>query len=492
MEQEIINNLWNFLPEITLAFAIIILSFLPLLLKKSSKLILSFFLLFLVLTLVFALLQIYIPQQFLFNGTFVIDRFASYGKILIIITTIIISVFLIINNKLQINGPPLLLIPSIALGSMLAVAASNLIALFISFELINISLYLLIYSKRKISIKYLITGLAVSGLMLYGITILYGLSGSMDYNIISKFLSENKYNYSTLIISVLLISSGLAYKILIFPFNIIYPSIAEKSESAATSVISIPAVIAGFSVITRFFLTIFNDTGSFSSSETAYRLIFTTKWDLFLAVLSAASIIIGNFVILWQTNLKRITAFTIISSCGYLLMGLISASPEGTAYLLAGLVIYSINSLGLIFCVELIESKFKITDIRSIKGIGLHSKILFIPFTIFIISSVGIVLTSGFIMKLLLFSSVISTPYYWLMIFGVLSQLVSMYFFFKLIVTLFQRKISGESIAVRLETGNKIILLLLTIPSILLGLYFSPLLDFARYCSMIFGMIFGI
>lgn len=488
MNQEIINNFSNFLPEITLAFTIVISSFLPIFFKKGSKLIPIIFLVLLVLTLVFAVFQIYIPSQFLFSSIITIDPFAYYNKILIIISVIIITVFFNLNNKLAGNESALILIPSIALGSLLAAASSNLIMLFISFELINISLYLLIYSKQKISIKYLIFGLTVSGLMLYGISVLYGISGSMDYNEISKFLSENTYNDATLTIAVLLITAGFAYKILVFPFNIIFPSAAEKSTPLVTSLISIPVIITGFTAMTRFFLTIFNDCNSFISSEASYHLLQSIKWDLILAVLSAASVIIGNFVLLWQTNLKRIIAFMLISSCGYLLMGLISASPEGTVYLLMGMTIYSFNTLGLIICVSLIETKLKVNDIRKLKGLGSSTKIIFIPFTILIISSVGLPLTSGFIMKLFLYSSVISNGYLWLMLLGVLSSIVSMYYFFKLIITIFQEKNPPESVLAELETGNKIILLLLTIPAILLGLYFSPLLNFSKYCSMILGM----
>jgi NADH-quinone oxidoreductase subunit N len=424
----------------------------------------------------------------MFGGLIVIDPFAYYNKFLILLSIIIITLFLIFNHKLASHETYFILIPAMTLGSLLAVSSSNLAMLFVSLELINIALYFLLDLRQRVSVKFFIYGLISSGVMLYGISILYGISGSLNYYDISAFLSANAYNNLTLMIAFLLIMTGLASKMLLFPFNVLMPSTVEKSSQLESSLMLVPVVITGFAVTIRFFLTVFHDNSSFVQHENTYHILNSFKWDLLLAVLSAASVITGNFIILWQTNLKRIITFTSIAGCGYLLMGLAAASKQGTASVLIGLVIYSINTLGLIICTGVIETKFKITDITHIKGLRGSSKFIAIAMTVFIISSIGLPLSSGFIMKLFLFTSVLSNGYYALLVIGILSTMPAVYFYFKLITSMFQSTDSEKTIKADLETGAKIILLILLIPAILLGFYFNFMVEFAGYGAKIFGL----
>jgi NADH-quinone oxidoreductase subunit N len=205
-----------------------------------------------------------------------------------------------------------------------------------------------------------------------------------------------------------------------------------------------------------------------------------------LAVIAAASIIAGNFVILWQYNLKKIVTYIIISQSGYILIGIISGSPAGISAMIFNIIVLVINSLGLFYCIKSISLKYNVSDTTGLKSLGKNDKFLFLSFIFFLISSAGFPLSAGFTGKILLYISLGSTQYFWLIPAGILSSAVFLYFIFRLSLMIFGGKTTVNTS--KNETLTTVLLLFLLIPNIFLGFYLEPVLNWAKYCSNFFGI----
>jgi NADH-quinone oxidoreductase subunit N len=486
LNQEIINSIYYLLPELTLALSIIIITVYSSFSKKNiSRYIL---LTGLTVTFTFLLFRLYAEPVILFSGLIAADHFASFCKLLIIFSAL--GLALVLNSKPWSSNHCILLI-LMALGAISSVSSANLVMTFISLEAINISLYILISAERKTSLKYYIYSAVSSGLLVYGITLLYGMTGSADYYEISRFFSSNPFNELTLTISVILIIAGLGFKLLLFPFSFIMPSISEHISLKKVTLVTIIPIIAGIAVICRLFLTIFHDTGSFSTDENLYSIIDTVKWQNMIAVISTSSILTGSLVILWQKNLKKIFIFLLIAQAGYLLLPLSIPSPEGLAAILLNLFAVTINFLGIATCFHILTERLIPADktglqLNDLKGLGKKSPFLFSCMIILLISTAGFPLTLGFTGKQFIYYSLFTGNLAWAGVAAVLSSAALFYFIFKLASLTF----SGfSSIKItELETIQKFILLLLTSVIIFFGIYPAPILDLCRYSSQIFGI----
>jgi NADH-quinone oxidoreductase subunit N len=372
------------------------------------------------------------------------------------------------------------------IGALLAVSSSNIFMMYISLQIMVIPLYLLIYYELKPGIKYFIFSSLFAAVMLYGITLLYGITGTGDYSSISKFLSFNPVNTLILILSVILIVSGLAFTSLLAPFNLSFPLLSKKLKTGHFVQFSLINVIAVLFVLGRFIFTVLKDHNTFISSAEQITYISGVNWKLLLAVISVCSVIAGNLVILWQYDLKKIAAFIIISQAGYLLIGIISGSAAGLAAFFTGIVVFAINSLGIIFCINLINNRYNVTETAGLKSLGKNDKFLFLAFIFFLASSAGFPLTAGFNSKLILYSLPNLDNYFWLIAAGIISSVVFLFFIFRLSVLIFSGQNTQNS--PKIGTLPAIVLLILLFPIILFGIFVSPLLEWANYCSNLFGI----
>ncbi|MCC7159801.1 MAG: hypothetical protein IT281_09700 [Ignavibacteria bacterium] len=485
MNTEIINSLYNFLPEITLAIAIQVILILSIIGIKNRKFNCAVLVSGISIALILTIFKVFEAPLLLFQGALIHDPFSSIASILILASTLIIVLLFLDPNTDIAEHVLALLIP---LAGMLAVSSANLLLTFVSLESISIAVYILVSNQKKIALKYYIYGITSSALMLYGISMIYGMSGSLDYLSISSFMSIDQVNMLTLSIGILFITAGFGFKLLIVPFNFLFPAISEKLSLKVLGLISIPVIITVILTTARFYLTIFHDTNSYLADESVYKLIPGVNWQLFLAILSVCSIIAGNFTVLWIDNLKKFFAFLLIGQSGLLLAGLAASSPEGTTALIYSTIVFVFNFTGLILCLRFIESKFSVYEISSFKGksLGKENILLFIPFLIFMISIAGVPPLVGFTGKLLIYSSLASSGFGWLVLLSILSSLVLMYRIYSIGNNIF----SGKSIGNRakIETFYRIMLLILILPAILFGVYAQPLLEWSKYATRIIGL----
>jgi NADH-quinone oxidoreductase subunit N len=319
---------------------------------------------------------------------------------------------------------------------------------------------------------------------------MFGICGTTGYYGISEYLSANSFNPLTLIVSVLLLVFAVGFRMMLFPFNFLFPALAEKIPIRHLALISVTSVITAAIVLVRFFLTVFHDGNSFITGTGDYSIIPGVKWQLLISIISAASMITGGLVILWQRNLKKILAFIMISQAGNLLSGLACVSPEGTTAFLFNLVVMFITLIGLLFCISVFEDKFKAVTIDDLKQKGKSEPLLFFSFVFFICCTAGLPLTSGFSGRLMLIIAAISRDLLWLAAISILSSFVMFYFIYKITYAIFGGKPALEQ--VQLESHRKFILLVLLVPAILFGFYLSPLLNWVKFGAIILGIGAGI
>ncbi len=483
MSQETINILFNFLPEITLSLTVFILNIFGNSAKKENPFLYFVFTGGILFSLLFSYMQAYFAPQQLLGGMFLADHY-SYGARVVLSSVMAVSSISFFGKKSQPYEFTLIAVSFI--GALLAVCASNIFMMFISLQVMVIPLYLLTYYQLKPAIRYFIFSSLFAAVTLYGITLLYGLTGSGDYTMISKYLSFNPVNTLILILSVLLIVAGLAFTSLLAPFNLSFPLLSKNLKTGHFVQFSLINVIAVLFVLGRFIFNVLKDHNTFVSSLEQISFFNGLNWKLLLAVISVSSILAGNLVILWQYDLKKIAAYVIISQTGYLLFGIISGSAAGLTAFITGMVVLAINSLGIIFCINLINTRYIVTETAGLKSLGKKDKLLFLSFIFFLASSAGFPLTAGFNSKLIIYSLPNLENYFWLIAAGIISSVVFLYFIFRLSVLIFTGQNTQNS--PKIGTRPPIILLILLFSVILFGIFVSPLLNWADYCSNLFGI----
>lgn len=483
MNQEIINNLFNFLPEIILFTAILTLNFISLLRKGNSAVNYSVFIGGVILSAVFSLIQAGCAPQLVFGGLIVIDPFAYFGRVMISISVLLISLVFFNSSSIVTEYTKILLFQAAA---MLAVSSVNFVILLVSVEVMSITLFLLLAGRITLIMKYFVYSAVTTCVMLYGFTLLYGITGSAGYYEMSSSLSSVPFNPLTLSISVVMILAGLFFKMMLPPFNFSFPLLAKNIEIRHLSLFLIPVIISGALVITRLTLMVFHDSNSFESGIEDYRLLADVNWVYLVSAIAGLSVLTGNLVILWQYNLKKIVTFITIGQAGYLLFGLVSASQEGTTALLYNIITAGSCITGLLYSVFLIEKNSGLTGINDLKGLGKSDPFLLIMFLFFLLLAAGLPLTGAFSGRVMLFEALASQGRIVLIGIAVLSSAGFYYFIFRSSLLFFKN--SAEINYCKTETFHKIILLLLLLPAILPGVILTGFWNWLRFCSVIFGI----
>ena len=386
------------------------------------------------------------------------------------------------------------LLLALTLGMFLMAGAANLLMMVLALELTSLSSYVLAgYTKEagdssEASLKYILYGAVSSGLMLYGISILYGLTGATDIYAINKALAGSPVNEMTLGLAIILIIAGFGYKISAVPFHFWTPDVYEGAPVTITAFLSVASKAAGFAMMIRFFKVSFLDSSALGLPAGMWAVLQGVEWNKILAVLSVLTMTLGNLVAVWQNNLKRLLAYSSIAHAGYMLMGVVVLSDKGLAAVLIYFVMYLFMNLGAFYVVMLVANKTGSEDIDSYKGLGYRSPLIGVAMVIFFISLTGLPPTAGFIGKLYLFVALLDARWIWLAVVGALNSVVSLYYYVRVLRNMFLREPEKDSKDIRFSIPQVLVLLLLLIPTLLFGLYFSPIVDWANASLIMFGV----
>lgn len=447
----------------------------------------------LVLTAIFLIRQTGM-QHSAFAGLLVIDPFGQFIKFIVILSTIFVILFSLQSKELYNSHPKLgeyyILMTGMAFGMFLLAGSSNLIMIYLAIETMSISSYILAgYTKEvkrstEASLKYVIYGAVSSGIMLYGISILFGLTGSLSLSGINAFLLHHSVENIPLLIGGILVLVGFGYKISAVPFHFWTPDVYEGSPITITALLSVASKAAGFAVILRFFKVAMSVPSI--GIEGSWQLIGNIDWHFVLATLAILSMTLGNLVALWQTNMKRMLAYSSIAHAGYMLMAVSVMDNTGVASILIYFFMYMLMNLGAFFVVQLVADQTGSEAIEDYSGLGYRSPLIGIAMTVFLISLTGLPPTAGFIGKLYVFTSVINAGYLWLAVIGVINSVISLVYYVKVVRNMYLRDVESTKPKVTFSSFAMVIVLLLAIPTLILGVYFGPIIEWANASMMIF------
>lgn len=379
-----------------------------------------------------------------------------------------------------------LLLVCVTFGMSLMAIAANLLILYIGIETVSIVSFVMAGFNREnlrsneASLKYLVYGALASGLMLYGISILYGYTGSLHYAEMAKYLAANAATMPFIVsLAILLLYAGLAFKISAFPMHFWTPDVYEGSPTPVAAFFSIGPKAAGFAALIRLFLDVF----AVKSGDGSWKALEGTTLVPALAVLSALTMTVGNLSAIGQTNVKRLLAYSSIAHVGYLLMGLVSLNENGILAVLFYIVVYCAMNMGAFWVVGIVSDMKGSEDIEAFRGVGWTHPYLGTCMGIFLFSLTGIPVFAGFVGKFLLFGAVLNAPgYLWLALIGVLNSVISLYYYAKVVKAMWlDQPAQTESAATaKLSLYHALGLALLALPTVVLGLFFTPVLRLAK------------
>ena len=412
------------LPELFLSLAILTFLMLGAFIKKSFNLVYSLTILSLLFAIVLVLNQ---PDAIIkiFNESYIIDKFSILMKVL----TLLFCLFVLLSSKDYVKNNnidkieyPIIILTS-TLGMILMISSYDLIIFYLGLELQSICLYILASFKRfdersnEAGLKYFVLSALASGILLYGCSLIYGFTGSTNFETISNNLNQTNIGA---IFGIVFIMVGLAFKVSAVPFHMWTPDVYEGSPTSVTGFFALVPKIAALSVFIRFMYVPFVNVMS--------------QWQTIVIFLSIASMILGAVAAIGQNNIKRLMAYSSIGHMGYALAGLATGTNEGIQSTIAYLIIYLVMNLAAFGCIFMMkrENSFY-EDINDLSGLSKNHPILAFSFLLVLFSLAGIPPLAGFFAKFYIFLAVIESNMYALAIIGLVTTVVSTFYYLRII-----------------------------------------------------------
>ncbi len=416
------------LPELFLSIAIMFLLMLGVFIKKSFKLVN----LLTILSLIFAIaLVLNQPNEIIkiFNGSYIIDKLSIFMKVL----TLLFCVFVLLlskdyikNNSIDKIEYPIIILAS-TLGMILMISSYDLIIFYLGLELQSLCLYILASFKRdderstEAGLKYFVLSALASGLLLYGCSLIYGFTGSTNFEIISENLSEGN---TGAVFGMVFIIVGLAFKVSAVPFHMWTPDVYEGSPTSVTSFFALVPKIAALTVFIRFMYVPFINVIS--------------HWQTIIIFLSIASMILGAVAAIGQSNIKRLMAYSSIGHMGYALAGLAPGTNAGIHSTIIYLTIYLVMNLGAFGCIFMMKRENVFYEkINDLSGLSKNHPMLALGFLIILFSLAGMPPLAGFFAKFYIFMAVIEAKMYTLAIIGLVTTVVSAFYYLRIIKVIY-------------------------------------------------------
>lgn len=410
-----------------------------------------------------------------FNGMFIRDGVAEILKVFALLSTILVFIYArpyLVDRKLFVGEFYTLMIFAI-IGVMLLVSAGNLIMIYLGLELLTLSSYALVALNRdsklssEAAIKYFVLGALASGMLLYGMSMVYGATGTLDLAHLHAAIPQSTMPH-LLVFGLIFMIIGIAFKLGAAPFHMWIPDVYQGSPTAVTVFIGSAPKLAAFGMAFRLL-----ESGMGDLSQ---------HWQMMLAVLAVLSLAIGNLVAIVQTNLKRLLAYSTISHMGYLLLGLVNAGPEGYAAAMFYAISYALMStaaFGVILALS--RAGFECEEIDDFKGLNQRSPWMAFLMMLSLFSLAGVPPLFGFFAKLLVLQAAIHAGMMWLAIVGAVFAIIGLYYYLHVVkVMYFDKPVAGTEVRLQPDFTLRVALSLNALALLALGLYWGPLLDWCR------------
>ena len=367
-----------------------------------------------------------------FNDLIVVDKLAIYMKLLVLLGGVLvltISERYRALEKLYFFEYPVLILFSI-LGMLIMISSNDFITLYMGLELQSLSLYVLAAMKKdsknssEAGLKYFILGALASGFLLFGVSLLFGITGTTSYTELSLSFYEINSITPLLVFSIVMILSAIAFKISIAPFHMWTPDVYEGAPTSITAFFAVVPKIAAFAVLMRILFIAF--------IEIAF------IWQQILIVMSILSIFIGAFGALHQTGIKRLLAYSTIGNVGFVLLALSTTSSLGLESSIIYITIYTISTLGVFAFVLSMEKENIILDkISSFSGMSKSNPFYAFSFTILLLSLAGLPPLAGFFAKFYIFKALVIGEMLWIAVIAILGSVISAYYYLKIVKTMY-------------------------------------------------------
>jgi len=425
-----------------------------------------------------------VESTLLFGGMLITDHLSILFKLLFCLASILFVLFIRFNRDFQSHdkgiGDMYAILLAVHLGLNLMAMSANLLMIYLSLEMVSLGSYLMVgylskgQRQTEASMKYALFGAVCSAIMLYGISLLYGFTGTLNLNSPAFIPGLESIPPMASGLALIMVFIGIAFKLSLVPMHFWSPDVYEGAPTPVTAFLSTAPKIAGFAVLIKF-LTIFYDPGSKTLSSGILDL------NYILAFLAILSMLLGNFVAIWQNNIKRMLAYSSIGHTGFMLMALFIFSDSGFKAIIFYMAIYVIMNMAAFLIVDEIEEKTGKQNIDEYKGLGKQNSLLMISLLIVLVSLTGLPPTVGFTSKFIVFSSALEaydlsgSPILLIMIIiASLSTLVSLFYYFKVPLNAFLRE-SPDSVQLSVRSAKVymsvflafLLLLLIVFPSLI-------------------------
>jgi NADH-quinone oxidoreductase subunit N len=479
-----IASLRMFYPELLLTAATLVVVIIDLVSQEKSRLG-EIALVSTVLTLLLIGIEPMSGGAWLFSRMLVYDSFAFFFRALIALAALV-AVWMSIGSE-EVHkceqGEYYTVLLASTLGMFLMAESTNLLMAYLALEFVSLTSYVLTgilkHNRRsqEAALKYLIYGGVASGTMIYGMSWIFGLAGSLDFSVINQALFATAHvPVLAVFIALVLILSGMGYKVASVPFHMWAPDVYEGAPIPITTFLAVGSKAAGFALLTRFFYPAI----SHLTSGGTWQALSGVAWPQLLLVMCVITMTLGNLAALQQENMKRMLAYSSIAQAGYALMGFVLLSNDGLEAMLVYLFAYYVMDTGAFLVVMIVANMTGREDIEAYKGLAWRGgAVPAIALSIFLLSLTGIPATIGFIGKFYIFAAAIREQFYILAVIGILNSVVSLYYYMRPVKEMFLEQPTGEASPVTAEYWNYGLMGALAVATIFLGLYPPPIIAFA-------------
>jgi NADH-quinone oxidoreductase subunit N len=411
-----------------------------------------------------------------FGGMLMVDGFATFFRLLVLVVgilTVLPSYRFLARQDAETSEYHALLIFSIA-GQCLMAAANDLIMVFIGLEISSIASYVLAGYFRddkrsnEAALKYFLLGSFATAFFLYGVALIYGATGSVNLTVARAVISGPSAPAPVFIgVAAALMFVGLGFKVSAAPFQMWAPDVYQGAPTPVAAFLSAGPKAAAFAVMLRIFITAFEPIGG--------------GWEPLVWCSALASMTIGNFAALLQTNIKRMLAYSSIAHAGYVMVALTARSQVGTAAAMFYLAAYALMNIGAFAVVSHLSGRGeRYQNIEDFSGLGQKQPLTAAMLSIFLLSLIGVPLTGGFFGKFYIFKAALESHLVWLTVLGLLNSAVAAYYYLRILVMMYMHE-PGEAVekAERLSPGLRAALILPALGTLVLGIFPGLVLEFA-------------
>jgi len=479
MDPQLYQDLRAFMPElvITATFLLVVLIDISLgHLRKSLSFLAAGIGLIAALTAVIA--QFGQPARTLFYGMIAVDDMGVFFRGFVIVASFLILLAAPASRELARAhlGEFYALLLGVTLGMMLLASSVDMIMLFLALEMVSLSSYIMVgylstdRLSNEASLKYILFGAVSTGAMLYGITLLFGMTGSTKMVLMRDALSRGAgggENLLAMLVATALLLAGFGFKVAAVPFHFWCPDVYTGAPTPVTAFLSVAPKAAGFAALIRFFFTGMSDTSAGAGPWSAFTAV---NWTLLVLLISVVTMIFGNVAALRQNNMKRLLAYSSISHAGYIMMGAVVLNAEGIQAVLVYLITYLFMNLGAFIIVIEMYNRTGSFDVRDYRGLYRRSPFLTIAMTVFLLSLMGIPPLAGFFGKLYVFAAAVDRGLAWYAAVGALNSVIAVYYYARVIKEMVIEEAAQDSGALPVSWANAALVWAMLVPTALLML----------------------